>query len=97
MGGVVALAAVIGALLYARRSRKLQREHREHNAQLRQDLYELASNRQVAELVERRSPVEIEGDMGFAAVKGKMGLAPGEEGGEGVVVLDKDKDQERRD
>ncbi|OJD32496.1 uncharacterized protein BKCO1_37000195 [Diplodia corticola] len=93
VGGVVAVAAVIGAFLYARRSWKLQSEHREHNAQLRQDLYELASKRHPAELVEKRSPVEMEADSGFGVVPVKPYSVPSGERGEEMVVSNKDRDR----
>ncbi|KAF4541606.1 uncharacterized protein LTHEOB_8601 [Lasiodiplodia theobromae] len=95
IGGVVALASVIGAFLYSRRSRKLQREIQAHNAQLRQDLYELASKRQPVELLERRSPVEMEADVGFAPVAGKTSMLPS--GEETEEMAPPKKDQERRD
>lgn len=86
VGGVVALASVIGAILYSRRSRKLQREIQAHNAQLRQDLYELASKRQPAELMDRRSPVEMDGEAGFPVVARKTSISPSGEGNEQMGV-----------
>lgn len=95
VGGVVALASVIGAILYSRRSRKLQREIQAHNAQLRQDLYELASKRQPAELMDRRSPVEMDGEAEFPVVTRKASILPNGEENEQMGASK--QDQERRD